>query len=59
MPGQPITEEQKLKKREREIEQQNSMPVIAQTWWKKSLHKFFCKPFVIFPDALFQVDEYF
>ena len=39
MPGQPVTEEQKQKKRERE--RQKSIPVIAQTWWKKLLHKFF------------------
>ena len=41
MPGRPMTEEQKRKKRERERERQNGTPVIAQTWWKKFLHKFF------------------
>ena len=41
MPGRPMTEEQKRKKREREREGQNSTPVIAQSWWKKLLHKFF------------------
>ena len=39
MPGRPMTEEQKRKKRERE--RQNGTPVIAQSWWKKLLHKFF------------------
>ena len=29
------------KKRERERERQNGTPVIAQTWWKKLLQKFF------------------
>ena len=41
MPGRPMPEEQKRKKRERERERQNGTPVIAQTWWKKLLHKFF------------------
>ena len=41
MPRRPMTEEQKRKKRERERERQNGTPVIAQTWWKKLLHKFF------------------
>ena len=41
MPGRPMTEEQKRKKRERERERQNGTPLIAQTWWKKLLHKFF------------------
>ena len=40
MPGRPMTEEQKRKKRERERERQKGTPVIAQTWWKKLLHKF-------------------
>ena len=40
MPRRPMTEEQKRKKRERERERQNSTPLIAQTWWKKLLHKF-------------------
>ena len=29
MPGRPMTEEQKRKKRERELERQNGTPVIA------------------------------
>ena len=41
MPGRPMTDEQKRKKRERERQRQNGTPVIAQTWWKKLLHKFF------------------
>ena len=41
MPRRPMAEEQKRKKRERERERQNGTPVIAQTWWKKLLHKLF------------------
>ena len=41
MLGRPMTEEQKRKKRERERERQNGTPVIAQTWWKRLLHKLF------------------
>ena len=41
MPGRPVTEEQKRKKRERQQERQNGTPVIAYRWWKKLLHKFF------------------
>ena len=33
--------EQKRKERERERQRQNRIPVIALTWWKKLLHKFF------------------
>ena len=40
MPRRPMTEEQKRNKRERDWPQ-SSIPVIAQTWWKKLLHKFF------------------
>ena len=42
MPGRPMTEEQKQKKgeKERERERQNGISVIAQTCWKKLLHKF-------------------
>ena len=36
-----MTEEQKRKKRERERERQNGTPVIAESWWKKLLHKLF------------------
>ena len=57
MPGRPITEEQKRKKRERERERQNGTPIIAQTWWKKLLHKFFS--WTLCTDELFQVDAYF
>ena len=39
MPGQPMAEEQKREKRQREPEQQNSIPVIGQTWWNKLLDK--------------------
>ena len=36
-----MTEEQKRKRRERERERQNGTPVIALSWWKKLVHKFF------------------
>ena len=32
MPGLPMKEKQKRKNRERAREQENSLPVIAQTW---------------------------
>ena len=41
MPGRPMTAEQERKKRERERERQNSIPILAQTWWKELLRKFF------------------
>ena len=41
MPGRPMSDEQKRKKRKRERERQNGTPVIAKSWWKKFLHKFF------------------
>ena len=40
MPGRPVMEDQNRKERVRERERQNSIPVIAQTWWNKLLHKF-------------------
>ena len=43
-------------KEEREREQQNGTPVIAQTWWKKLLHKFFSWTL---NHLLFQVHAYF
>ena len=61
MPGGPITRTEK-KESESEQQRQNRIPVIAKTWWKKLLHKFFSlalKQFVIFTDALFQVHAYF
>ena len=60
MPGRPMTEEQKRKKRERKREQQNSIPVIAQNWWKKLLHKCsYQNCLKLNMDALFQVNEHF
>ena len=64
MPGRPITEEKKRKKRERERERerQNSIPVLNSSNLVEEfipqilfLHT---KPFVIFTDAVFQVDAY-
>ena len=52
-----MTEEQKRKKREREIERQNSIPVIAQT--TPQILFLETKLFVILMDSLFQVDSYF
>ena len=52
--------ETKKRERERERERQNIIEVIAQTWRKKLLHKFFFfDTIVIFTDELFQVDPYF
>ena len=63
MPGRPITEEKKRKKRERERERENSIPVLNSSNLVEEvipqilfLHT---KLFVIFTDALFQVDAYF
>ena len=36
-----MTIEQKRKESEREQQRQNGIPVIAHTWWKKLLKKFF------------------
>ena len=55
MPGRPMSEEQKRKKRGRERERQNGTPVISQGWWKL-LHKFFSWTLNC---LLFQVDAYF
>ena len=48
------------KESERERQRQNRIPVIARTWWKKLLHKFFSWALnrFIFTDALFKVDAF-
>ena len=61
MPGRPMTEEQKRRKKERE--RQNNTPVIASLNLVEEVTPQILfldtKPFVISTDELFQVDAYF